>query len=425
MNNCDYAYIALGSNLGDKKQNFTRAVSELEKNGARLVEASPSYLTAALLLDGSPGDWNIPFLNAVIKIDTDLNPFDLLKLCKKIEAEMGRDFSERWAPRIIDLDILYYKGQNISAEELTIPHKDFYNRNFWQDCLSFIFPEIAKVKYGIGHQPLVMGIINVTPDSFSDGGVYNGENNFQEVFNRWSNGGVHIIDIGAESTRPGSVGITADEEKRRLEFVFDHVRRYRKEKNYFRSLISIDTYHSETAAAAIDSGFDIVNDVSGLQNPAMIELAKSNRKIKFVFMHSLSIPADKKIFIPENKNVVEEMLNWAEKKLEKLEGDGIKKERLFFDFGLGFGKTPTQDLALLQNIETFHMLGVKILAGHSRKSFMKIFTDGDSRDRDVETLGVSLKIYNRADVLRTHTPLEHQRIILTAEHLDSRPLKNL
>jgi 2-amino-4-hydroxy-6-hydroxymethyldihydropteridine diphosphokinase/dihydropteroate synthase len=417
MNNYDYVYIALGSNLGDRRQNLIQAIDRLVENGVQVVEISPLYVTSALLLKGSPDSWNIPFYNTVIKVDTNINPFELLKLCKKIEAEMGHSVTEKWAPRFIDLDIIHYKGEMINTNELIIPHNGLKNRGFWHDCLSFIFPEIAKVKYGGEHQSLIMGILNITPDSFSDGGTYNNYDNFKETFDRWNEGNVHIIDIGAESTRHGAEQITFKEERERLNFVFDYIKQYKNNKNYFSSLLSLDSYHAETATLAVENGFDLINDVSGLENRMMIELAQGNEKIKFVFMHSLTVPANKNVVIPDNVDVISEVSNWLEKKLEKFDKFGIKREQLIFDFGLGFGKTSSQSLKLLQNIKDFYKFKIKILVGHSRKSFMNIFTK--ENDRNIETLAISSGIYNEVDILRVHTPLEHQRMILASEHLNN------
>lgn len=414
MNNKDYVYLALGSNLGDKKQNFFTAIDKLKENGVLIIDMSALYTTPALLLSGSPSEWNIPYLNACLKVTTDKSPEELLLICKKIEKEMGRDFSQKWSPRIIDIDILHYKGQNVNLDNLTIPHKDFYNRAFWQDGLSFLFPEIVKQKYSNEHLALIMGIINITPDSFSDGGKYNNINNFIKVFNEWIQHNVNIIDIGAESTKPNARTIEYTDELERLKDVFFYLQNIKKD--YFFPKLSIDTYHPETALKAIKNGFDIVNDVSGLENDKMLELAQTYKNINFVFMHNLGIPSDKSIFVDEKLNIFSEIEKWLENKLNIFEKKNIKKEQLIFDLGIGFGKTKTQDLQLLGNIEYFHKYGIKIMIGHSRKSFMKVFSNEEQRD--IETLAISTAIQHKVDILRVHTPIEHQRAILSYQHLN-------
>ncbi len=413
----NFVYLALGSNIDNKINNILLAIEKFKTYNIRVIEISPIYETPALLLKNSPSDWNKTYQNCIIKIDTNIEPLELLKICKKIETELDRDFSKKWAPRPIDIDIIFYKNQNINFENLQIPHKEIYNRSFVLDPLSFIYPEKAKNYYKIGHQPLIMGILNITPDSFSDGGKYNNFEEFTKVFTSWEQNQVQIIDIGAESTKPGAESLKFEEELERLKKVFDFIKNYKF--NDIKPLLSIDTYHYKTAEKAIENGFNIVNDVSGLKDENMIELAKNNKNIKFVFMHNLGIPSDKKVTIPENKNVVKEIKNWLENKLNLLEKNNIKKEQLIFDVGIGFGKTSSQDLQLLQNIKEFHEFGVKILVGHSRKSFMKVFSNMEAKSRDFETVAISLKLKQNVDILRVHTPLKHRRAFLGFDHLEN------
>lgn len=417
MNNNNFVYLALGSNLNNRIENLLMAMEKLKQNGVEVIEVSPVYETPALLLKNSPSEWNRPYQNCVIKVDTTIEPVELLKICKKIEMEMGRDFTKKWAARIIDIDILYYKNENINLENLTIPHKEIFNRNFVMDPLSFIYPEKVKNYYMANHQPLIMGILNITPDSFSDGGKYNSFDEFARVFSLWEQNQVQIIDIGAESTKPGAIALKANEELERLGRVFEFIKNY--DFKAIKPILSIDTYHPKTAEKAIEVGFNMVNDVSGFANEKMIELAESNKNIKFAFMHNLGIPSDKKVIIPEDKNVVDEVKIWLENKLNLLEKHNIEKEQLIFDMGIGFGKNPSQSLQLLQNIREFHDYGIKILVGHSRKSFMKVFSNVEAENRDIETLAISLGIMKNVDILRVHTPLEHKRAFMGYCHMEN------
>lgn len=417
MNNEDFVYLAIGTNLGDKKQNILTALKKLQEHDIKIIKISPLYETPALMLTNSPSDWNIPYYDCVIKVDTNIEPLQLLDICKIIEKEMGRDFSARWSPRPIDIDIVFYKNQHINTDRLIIPHKELNNRNFVLDPLSFIYPEKIKNYYTYQHQPLFMGILNITPDSFSDGGKYNNENNFVDTFENWVENNVSIIDIGAESTRPDATLLTAEEELERLQFVFKYIKN--KKFDLIKPLLSIDTYHPETAEQAILNGFDIVNDISGLCDEKMINLAKNNPQTKFIFMHNLGIPSDKKIVIPDDKNIIEEISKWLEDKINIFEKNNLKKEQLILDLGIGFGKTPSQNLQILQNIEHFHKYGFKILMGHSRKSFMKVFSNVSTAERDVETIAISMKIANKVDILRVHTPLEHKRALLAMDHINN------
>ena len=135
-------------------------------------------------------------------------------------------------------------------------------------------------------------------------------------------------------------------------------------------------------------------------------------------MHNLGIPSDKSVVVPDNKNIIDELDKWIEKKINIFDKKNIKKEQLIIDLGIGFGKTPSQDLQILQNVEYFHKYGFKILIGHSRKSFIKTFSNAVTINRDIETLAISMKIANKVDILRVHTPIEHQQALLAENHVN-------
>ncbi|MDR3079293.1 MAG: dihydropteroate synthase [Rickettsiales bacterium] len=411
--NDDFVYIALGSNEGDRKGNLVAAIDGLRAYGVDILEVSPLYPNPALLLEGSPDDWNRPFYNCVVKVDTELSPENLLALCKRLERELGRDPSRKFGPRTIDLDILFYKNQVINSDKLTIPHRGIYSRSFVLDPLSFVYPEKAGDYYGRSHQPLTMGIINVTPDSFSDGGKHYAPDSAVELFEQWERADVSAIDIGAESTNPNSRPLEEREEIRRLEPIFDYIRN--RNFGYFRPLLSIDSYHPGTAELALASGFDMVNDVSGLGDERMLDLARNYRDAKFIFMHSLAVPTRRDVVLVGDP--LEEMGKWIGDRARTFERIGLDKNRLIFDVGLGFGKTASQNLKLLQNMAHFHSYGFKILVGHSRKSFMDIFTGEAAGQRDLETIALSLGLAKDVDILRVHSPLEHRRALLASGHL--------
>lgn len=409
----NFIYLALGTNLGDRRQNLLKAISLLEKNNIKIIEVSPVYITPALLLFGSPSDWNIPFYNCVIKVDTNIEPVNILKICKDIEKTLGRNFSKKWSPRPIDIDILFYKNQNIKTDILEIPHREIYNRNFVLDPLSFIYHKKAINYYREGHQPTIMGILNITPDSFSDGNKYNNIDKFIETFELWENNMVPIIDIGAESTRHGAQILTAQEEIKRLEPIFSYIKSRKFE--IIKPLLSIDTYHPETAELAIKNGFDIINDVSGFNDKRMLILAKENKNIKFIFMHNLGIPTNREVII--KGNLFEEIDSWMQNKIKIFEEHKIEKNQLIFDPGIGFGKIRSQNLQILQNIEYFHKYGFMINLGYSRKSFMNIFSNSEPIDRDPETIAISIKVSKNVDILRVHSPIEHMNALIAYNHM--------
>jgi 2-amino-4-hydroxy-6-hydroxymethyldihydropteridine diphosphokinase/dihydropteroate synthase len=406
------SYLALGSNLGNRRENLEGAIAALDSEGARFAGASPVYRTPALLLPESPADWDRPFLNCVIKVETELTPLELLRLAKRIEAGMGRDLSVKWSPRTIDIDILLYGDLRIDSPELSVPHKALYERYFLLDALSFLCPRLlgGRSRYGKMHQGVFMGILNITPDSFSDGGKFNSEAAFTREFERWERELVPIIDIGAESTNPRAAPVSGEEERERLSTAFDFLRgRKGRKKPYLRPLLSVDTYRFETAQAALLNGFDIINDVNAMREPRMAELLAEFPDAKYVLMHSITVPPRADAVI--EGDAVPALSHFLEEKLEIFARRGVPSERIIFDIGLGFGKTPYQSFDLLRRIEEFHKYGVSLLVGHSRKSFFRAL-DESEETRDADTLAVSLTIANKVDVLRVHTPVEHQNALL-------------
>ncbi|MFC1659255.1 dihydropteroate synthase [Pseudomonadota bacterium] len=420
-------YLSLGSNLLNRLENLKSAIKKLEENGIKIIKLSPRYDTSALMLKGSPIEWNKPFLNCVIKAQTERAPDDLLKIIKNIEKELGRDFSKKWAPRTIDIDILFFNDEVIDTENLLVPHKGIKDRAFVLDPLTHLCPykklddktilELAtKHKQ---HQPLIMGIMNITPDSFSDGGQLNDKDILKEKFENWCDNGIHIIDIGAESTRPNAEVLTTECEIKRLKYIFSIVKQ--KSKDLFRPLFSIDTYHKETAKLAVQNGFDIVNDVSGLLINDIDEIFGEYKDEKMmVCMHSLTIPAKKDVVMDEKVDVIVELKNWINNKIEYCEKNNIKLENIIFDVGIGFGKNANQSLQLLQKMDEIKQkTNVKILVGHSRKSFMNIFSEVPNSNRDTETIAISLELCNKGvDILRVHEPVLHKRAIVTKQHME-------
>jgi dihydropteroate synthase len=244
-----------------------------------------------------------------------------------------------------------------------------------------------------------VGIINLTPDSFSDGGV-----NFepqQAIKNTISliENGAEVIDVGAESTRPSATKISEEEEWQRLEEFLSKLIAL-KQTHSFK--ISIDSYKPAIIAKALAIGVDIVNDVSGLKNLEVIPILKKYN-CDYVLMHSLTIPANKAVVLSEGVDVVEELYNFANQKIKLLEKNGISKKRIIFDVGIGFGKSAEQNIELIKNIEFFHKLNCRLMVGHSRKSFLNYFGNVDSIDKkDLATNIISEFLKGKVDYLRVH-----------------------
>lgn len=393
--------IGLGSNLGDRQQHINSSV-ELLKQDIQAVQLSEMVETPALLLESAPQEWNKPFLNAVLVGETTLSPHELLSRLQRIEAKLGREKQGKWSPRTIDLDILLYGKQVVAQPGITIPHPSMLLRDFVMIPLKqvagdWLHPiagkEIAQ------HQPTqLVGIVNVTPDSFSDGGQnFKAKDAIAHALQLIEQG-AKVLDIGAESTRPNAVEISAEQEWERLQPVLEAV--------IGKAVISVDTRHAETAKHALDLGVDWINDVSAASNEALLKAVANHKSANYVLMHSLTVPANPSITV--EGDVVEEVLAFAKEKIGRLAQLGIAKERIIFDVGIGFGKTAEQSVELLERITEFNVLGVALFVGHSRKSFMKLFTDAPAEERDALTLKYSKELAAKGvEYLRVHNVEMH------------------
>jgi dihydropteroate synthase len=244
--------------------------------------------------------------------------------------------------------------------------------------------------------PLIMGIINVTPDSFSDGGKHFTTQLAIDQALRLEDQGADILDIGGESTRPYSVIIDAGQEMQRVLPVLEAI------QGRVKIPVSIDTSKSNVAAAAIDLGAQIVNDVTGLSgDPAMPEtVARSG--VGVCAMHMQGTPQTMQDN-PTYQNVTAEILDYLRQCDRRLLAAGVSAEKICLDPGIGFGKTHAHNIELIRNIRAFHQLERPILVGHSRKGFISKLLDDKSADRDIGTLGISLLLARSGiQVLRVH-----------------------
>ena len=213
----------------------------------------------------------------------------------------------------------------------------------------------------------LIAILNITPDSFFDGGKYNAPDLALQQAQKLIDDGADIIDIGAESTRPGAIPITTEEEWKRLEQILPLIIKLAKNHNV---KISLDSRNYQTIYKALEcGGIDIINDVSGFSHPKMIELAAQSGK-KIIVMHNLGIPADKNKIIPTDLDVIEVIIEWMAERLNLLLQSGVKQQQIIFDPGIGFGKNAAQSMAIIKNIERLKIFNLPLLIGHSRKSFL-------------------------------------------------------
>lgn len=227
-----------------------------------------------------------------------------------------------------------------------------------------------------------MGIVNVTPDSFSDGGRYNQqEAAVQHGLNMLSEGAT-VLDIGGESTRPGAAPVSEAEELARVVPVIAALR------SHTEALISVDTMKPAVAAAAVAAGADIINDVTGLADAAMVELAASTGA-GCIAMHIQGRPQNMQQ-APKYENVVEEIAQFFRERLASLTKAGISPQQIMFDPGIGFGKTLEHNLSLLRHLTALGGTGRPLLLGVSRKSFLgKILGDMDLNRREWPTVALT------------------------------------
>ncbi len=247
-----------------------------------------------------------------------------------------------------------------------------------------------------GHGPLVMGILNVTPDSFSDGGRHFSISNAVAAAVEMAAHGADIIDIGGESTRPYSTPVSAEQEMARVIPVIEQL------AGKIEVPISIDTSKSIVARVAVAAGAEIINDVTGLEgDPDMAQVA-AETGVGVCVMHMRGTPQTMQDD-PQYDDVVEEIDDYLRQRLDWCIAQGIQADRVCLDPGIGFGKTHAHNLELLRATERFTRIGVPILIGHSRKGFVGKVLGDSTIDRDYGTIGVSLAVAAAgADVIRVH-----------------------
>ena len=250
-------------------------------------------------------------------------------------------------------------------------------------------------------RPLVMGILNITPDSFSDGGMYLDSNAALKRADKMIEEGVDIIDIGGESTRPGSDTVSADEELKRITPIIEGI------KKISDIAISIDTYKPEVMKEVIGMDIAMINDIFALQKPNAIDLIKKSN-VGVCLMHMQGTPKTMQLN-PTYKNVVSEVISFLEERANLIVNEGINKSRIILDPGFGFGKTFEHNIDLLQNIESFQSLNLPILVGLSRKSFIRKILNGDHDDHLSGSISAAiLSVLKGAKILRVHDIKETQ-----------------
>ena len=259
----------------------------------------------------------------------------------------------------------------------------------------------------------VMGILNITPDSFSDGGLYLGLDDALRQARRMVSEGADIIDVGGESTRPGAVEVGLDEELKR---VIPLIERLSAELDV---PVSIDTYKPEVARSALDAGASLINDISGLRDGAMAALA-AERNVPVVIMHMKGTPRDMQDE-PVYGDVVAEVIDWLDGQARQAMEAGVAEQNIVVDPGIGFGKTLEHNLELLRRLSEFKSLGFPILIGTSRKAFIGKILDAPADERLEGTLAtIAYAVSKGAGIVRVHDVREARRAVAVVDAITGR-----
>ena len=277
--------------------------------------------------------------------------------------------------------------------------------------------EIKNITYHKGvidiSKPLCMGILNTTPDSFSDGSMYVTEEAVAARINEMAELGVDIIDIGGMSSRPFSESISSDEEIKRIKFALDYIKQY-------DMIVSVDTNNYKTAEYALNNGADIINDISGMTDDNMVSVC-SQAKCAVCIMHMQGSPKDMQTNAnTEYNNIIYDIHDFFTKSIDKCLNAGIDIDysSIILDVGFGFGKTVEQNYILLKYLKEFKSFNLPLLAGISRKSMIGAVIDKDVNNRLAGTVCANIAaILNGADIIRVHDIKEGIDTVKIADYI--------
>jgi dihydropteroate synthase len=271
-------------------------------------------------------------------------------------------------------------------------------------------PQRGELK-GLGARPLVMGILNVTPDSFSDGGKYFDPRKAFEHAEIMTSAGADIIDIGGESTRPGSEGVSIQEE---LDRVMPVIEMLCAEEEV---AVSIDTVKPEVAKVALEAGAIMINDVSALQLDSSLAKLAADYGAYLVLMHMRGTPQDMQNDTHYD-DIIGEISGFLKDATSKAENSGVEKGKIIIDPGIGFGKSVDGNFVLLKRLHEFAKLGYPILVGASRKSFLGKALGLDISQRMEASLAAACyAVLNGADIIRVHDVAETIRALTIIERI--------
>lgn len=388
-------YISLGSNLGNRFENLRLALKKLSEV-LTITDKSIVFETEAILPDGAPIYWKLPYFNMVVVGDSDLSPHQLLVNTQQIERQMGRQPQHlKWEPRIIDIDLLIYDSLIVNDEYLKIPHPAIATRPFLRNLLNFVGHSAEYSEYyplnSYVLDPKIIGIVNVTPDSFSDGGDYFSSEKAIHAINHNLKHGAYIAELGAQSTRPGYIEVSPSEEIHRLSMVLDL---YDKPQ-----YLGVDTYFDSVVEYCLGKGVKWINDIKGELSDATIKKIADSGSSLVIMLVGMDVM-------------------WLKNKISYLTNLGMPKDRIILDPGLGFGKKKYENLLILKKLSQIKEMGCEILLGHSRKSFLRLFssTSIPAKELDPETL--SLSLLADVDYLRVHNVRDNMKALVAKNVLN-------
>ncbi|KAJ9246447.1 hypothetical protein DTO207G8_8947 [Paecilomyces variotii] len=447
------AFIALGSNVGDRIEMIEKALLELDRAGIRVKRTSSLFETAPMyVLDQEP------FINGVCEVETTMEPIELLDTLQAIETGLGRYKTIDKGPRSIDLDILLYGNDIVSHPRLKIPHALMLEREFVLRPLCQLIPHerpplpgenLTYLSYLNSLPPSetppaltspisssfpslhpsdpkrrthVMAILNMTPDSFSDGGLHSPDDfsALTATVRRFIAAGATMIDIGGESTRPGSAPVGEEEELARVIPAIRHIRTSIPEAR--NVAISIDTYRARVAAEACAAGADIINDISaGTLDPEMLPtMAKTGKSV--ILMHMRGDPSTMTKLIDYPGGIIQGVGSELLERVRAAENAGVRRWRIILDPGVGFAKNQSQNLTLLRDMQQLrtNVEGLECfpwLVGTSRKGFIGRITGVEkASDRGWGTAAaVTASVASGADIARVHDVPEMCQVVKMAD----------
>ncbi|KAL8788052.1 MAG: hypothetical protein Q9195_007466 [Heterodermia aff. obscurata] len=446
------AYIALGSNVDDRMALIESACKSMEDRGIKIVRTSALYETAPMYYENQQ-----PFINGVCQIITTWKPSVLLKVLKTVERSLGREKTVENGPRPIDLDILLYDDTDVELDNLIIPHPRISEREFVLKPLCDLIPDSmppsprieptfrdrleALTKSNPPLSPLtplfpspdtrllrseasdrqtqLMAILNLTPDSFSNDGIQSPDvSSIDPYLQRLTSAGVTILDIGGQSSRPHAPSITSEEEIARVVPTIKHIR---SQPAYNNLVLSIDTYRAPVAAAALEAGANIINDISaGTLDPEMLPLM-ARLGCTVILMHMRGDPSTMNTLTSYPTGIINGVGTELRARVAAAEAAGVRRWRMILDPGIGFAKTAEQNLELLRRfgeLRAFEGLqGIPWVVGASRKRFIGTITGVQKAEERVmgTAATVCAAVQGGADIVRVHDFGEMAEVVRMAD----------